>query len=141
MLNSLTHTQRDTAQKGASSASKSILPAVNIQVMAPTYHGKACGSHATLSSESGSINYFQMHSIQFGDLEPLNLQIFVPASLSASPGYLYMHRTHRRRRAPRREICMKILNRTRRARARRAGGRARGYCVLGRCSVKKNCFF
>ena len=88
MLNSLTHTQRDTAQKGASSASKSILPAVNIQVMAPTYHGKACGSHATLSSESGSINYFQMHSIQFGDLEPLNLQIFVPASLSASPGYI-----------------------------------------------------
>ena len=86
MLNSLTHTQRDTAQKGASSASKSILPAVNIQVMAPTYHGKACGSHATLSSESGSINYFQMHSIQFGDLEPLNLQIFVPASLSSSPG-------------------------------------------------------
>jgi hypothetical protein len=85
MLNSLTHTQRDTAQKGASSASKSILPAVNIQVMAPTYHGKACGSHATLSSESGSINYFQMHSIQFGDLEPLNLQIFVPASLSVSP--------------------------------------------------------
>ena len=65
MLNSLTHTQRDTAQKGASSASKSILPAVNIQVMAPTYHGKACGSHATLSSESGSINYFQSHSIQF----------------------------------------------------------------------------
>ena len=46
MLNSLTHTQRDTAQKGASSASKSILPAVNIQVMAPTYHGKACGSHS-----------------------------------------------------------------------------------------------
>ena len=71
MLNSLTHTQRDTAQKGASSASKSILPAVNIQVMAPTYHGKACGSHATLSSESGSINYFQIHSvyIQFGYLE------------------------------------------------------------------------
>ena len=69
MLNSLTHTQRDTAQKGASSASKSILPAVNIEVMAPTYHGKACGSHATLSSESGSINYFQMHSIQFGYLE------------------------------------------------------------------------
>jgi hypothetical protein len=86
MLNSLTHTQRDPAQKGASSASKSILPAVNIQVMAPTYHGKACGSHATLSSESGSINYFQMHSIQSGDLEPLNLQIFVLASLSASPG-------------------------------------------------------
>ena len=88
MLNSLTHTQRDTAQKGASSASKSILPAVNIQVMAPTYHGKACGSHATLSSESGSINYFQMHSIQFGDLEPLNLQFFVPASWSASPGII-----------------------------------------------------
>jgi hypothetical protein len=82
MLHSLTHTQRDTAQKGASSASKSILSAVNIQVMAPTYHGKACGSHATLlvSSESGSINYFQVHSIQFGYLEPLNNQIFVPAS-------------------------------------------------------------
>jgi hypothetical protein len=86
MLNSLTHTQRDIAQKGASSASKSILPAVNIQVMAPTYHGKACGSHATLSSESGSISYFQMHKIQFVDLEPLNLQMFVPASLSVSLG-------------------------------------------------------
>jgi hypothetical protein len=69
MLNSLTQTQRDTAQKGASIASKSILPAVNIQVMAPTYHGKACGSHATISSEPISINYLQMHSIQFGYLE------------------------------------------------------------------------
>jgi hypothetical protein len=66
MLNSLTHTQRDTAQKGASRASKIILPAVNIQVMAPTYHEKACGSHATLSRELRSINYFQSHSIQFG---------------------------------------------------------------------------
>ena len=80
MLNSLTQTQRDTAQKGASSASKSILPAVNTQVIAPNYHGKACGSHATLSSEPGSINYFQMHNIQFRYLEPLNNQFFVPAS-------------------------------------------------------------
>ena len=71
MLNSLTHTQRDTAQKGASSASKSILPAVNIQVMALTYQGKACGSHVTLSisSEPGSINYFQVYNTQFGHLE------------------------------------------------------------------------
>ena len=71
MLNSLTQTQRDTSQKGASSASKSILPAVNIQVIAPTYHGKACGSHTTLSSKSGGINYSKMHSIQFGYLEGL----------------------------------------------------------------------
>jgi hypothetical protein len=73
MLNILTQTQQDTAQKGASSASKSILPALNSQVMAPTYHGKACGSHATLclSNESGSINCFKMHSIQFGYLEGL----------------------------------------------------------------------
>jgi hypothetical protein len=87
MLNSLTHTLRDTAQKGASSTSKSILSAVNIQVMAPTYHGKACGSHAPLSRELRSINYFQNHNIQFEYLEALNIQIFVLASLSASPGY------------------------------------------------------
>jgi hypothetical protein len=72
MFDRLTQTQWDTAQKGASSASKSILPAVNIQVMALTYHGKACSSHATLSGESGSINYFQTHSIQFGYLEAPN---------------------------------------------------------------------
>jgi hypothetical protein len=68
MLNNLTLAQRDTAQKGAL-FSKSILPAVNIQVMALTYDGKACGSHATLPSELGSINYFQTHNIQFGYLE------------------------------------------------------------------------
>jgi hypothetical protein len=65
MLNSLTQTQRDTAQKGASSASKSILPAVNIQVMASTYHEKACGSHETLSSESCSISYFFYQNAQY----------------------------------------------------------------------------
>jgi hypothetical protein len=72
MLNSLTQTQPDTPQKWASSASKSILLVVNIEVMAPTYHGKACGSYATLSSESGTIAYFWVHIIQFCDLEPLN---------------------------------------------------------------------
>jgi hypothetical protein len=33
-----------------------------------------------------------MHNIQFGYLEPLNNQIFVPASLSASPGINIMSR-------------------------------------------------
>jgi hypothetical protein len=72
MLNSLTQTQRDTAHKGASSASKSILPAVNIQVMAPTHNGKAlpvAHMQPYLASESGSINYFQSHNIQFGYVE------------------------------------------------------------------------
>jgi hypothetical protein len=81
MLNSLTHTLvRSETQKyppgGKHSGYGTDLD-----------HGKACGSHATLSSEKGSINSSAQYTrVQFDYLEPLNNQFFAPAaSLSASP--------------------------------------------------------